>query len=305
MIRQNNNRASEWLKQERTMRETKQRREKKMKITNKAPPMDLEEFKSDPDLGMKFGLEEPKIKLPTDVEPLYVEKPIGQYEPVHKQGTNIQTRRDEEVRIIRKKWKSEPTTQAELRDCSEELSGESLQKIGAGPHKLDFGNVFVYSQTTQSFIVTNDLRQHIYVKLVIEQDELKRSSPMSQVIPPGQEAGFDITFMSEREKDFRGTVNYFINEVHQFRFSVVANARPVVLDVSNRVLKFSFDDHSTDMSTSKELIIENKGNASAKFKWLFDSNGWYIPTPVEDEVPAGGVRKAKITFTPPGPKPED
>lgn len=64
----------------------------------------------------------------------------------------------DENRIIKKKWKSEPTTQAELRDCSEELTGEQLQKINAGPQLIDFKTVFVKSSTTKSFNVTNDLR---------------------------------------------------------------------------------------------------------------------------------------------------
>lgn len=40
---------------------------------------------------------------------------------------------DKEVRLIKKKFKSEPQTQNEIRDCQVELSGEQLQKITAGP----------------------------------------------------------------------------------------------------------------------------------------------------------------------------
>lgn len=113
--------------------------------------------------------------------PLAVEKPIGNYEPLpnvnlnkkikagtaDKAGLDGKGSGNVETRIIRKKFKSEPTTQAELRDCSEELSGEQLQKINAGPQIIDFKTVFVKSTTTKSFIVTNDLRQHIHVRLVI------------------------------------------------------------------------------------------------------------------------------------------
>ncbi len=125
----------------------------------------------DVDLDLDFGLEPPKLSLPEQIDPLYVVKPIGPYEPINqssrkraKQGEKGQ---ESENRIIRKKFKPEPTTQAELRDCSAELTGEQLQKINAGPQLIDFKTVFVKSTTTKSFIVTNDLRQHIHVRIVI------------------------------------------------------------------------------------------------------------------------------------------
>ena len=65
----------------------------------------------------------------------------------------------DENKIIKKKGKPEPTTQAEIRDCSEELDGTKLQKIFAGPQSIDFKNVFVKSTTTKGFTVRNDLRQ--------------------------------------------------------------------------------------------------------------------------------------------------
>jgi hypothetical protein len=119
------------------------------------------------------------------IDPLYVEKPIGKYEPMR---TNlIGAKRDADAdRIIKRKWKAEPQTQAEIRDCSIELTGEQLQKINAGPQQINFKTKFVKSSTTKSFNVVNDLRQHIYVRLLVDQyPELAQSSPLSQVIPPG------------------------------------------------------------------------------------------------------------------------
>ena len=87
---------------------------------------------------------------------------------------------------MKKKFKAEPTTQNELRDCQVELTGEQLQKIIARPQKINFKNVFVKSETTKSFYISNDLRQNIYVRLMVDQyPELRNSTPLSQVIPPG------------------------------------------------------------------------------------------------------------------------
>ena len=78
------------------------------------------------------------------------------------------------------------------------------------------------SSTTKSFIVTNDLRQHIFVRLLVDRfPELCNSSPLSQVIPPGQEAGFDIVFCSHMVKTFKQTITYFIND-RPFNFQVLA-----------------------------------------------------------------------------------
>ena len=60
-----------------------------------------------------------------------------------------------------------------------------------------------------------------------------------------------------------------------------------------------------DMSISENLVITNNGNATAKFRWSYSSLGVFVPSPTEDEVPPGGSKMAKITFTPPGPKPDD
>lgn len=60
-----------------------------------------------------------------------------------------------------------------------------------------------------------------------------------------------------------------------------------------------------DMSISENVVITNTGNSVAKFKWNFGSSGVFVPSPIEDEVPPGSSKIAKIIFTPPGPKPED
>jgi hypothetical protein len=68
---------------------------------------------------------EPKLGIPSQVDLLYVEKPIDRYEPSQSNLTRL--RRDtNQDRIIKRKWKAEPQTQAEVRDCSNELTGEQL-----------------------------------------------------------------------------------------------------------------------------------------------------------------------------------
>ena len=308
VAKQNKTKYNEFLKKERQARERERRVQEKMKATARPPPQTFEEIKADVDLGMDWGLEPPALPVPSATDPLFVEKPIGKYEPASTvKRAAEKTGVDGGERLVKKKWKAEPTTQAELRDCSAELTGEMLQKINAGPQVIDFKTVFVKSTTTKSFVVTNDLRQHILVRLVIQDKELARSTPLSQVIPPGQEAGFDITFCSEAAQalSFKREITYFINDSKAFKFRVQAQAEPVSLEVSKKALKFAFPDDYTEMSISESIVITNTGNALARFKWNFGSSGVFVPSPAEDSVEPGASKVAKITFTPPGPKPDD
>lgn len=48
-------------------------------------------------------------------------------------------------KLVKRKFKPEPVTQTELKDCATELTGQQLQKIAVGPQRINFKNVFVKS----------------------------------------------------------------------------------------------------------------------------------------------------------------
>lgn len=73
--------------------------------------MTLEEIKDDIDLGIETVMAEPKFEFVQDVDPLYVEKPIGKYEPTATNLDRMRARKQQaDNRIVKKKFKSEPTT---------------------------------------------------------------------------------------------------------------------------------------------------------------------------------------------------
>jgi hypothetical protein len=77
----------------------------------KEPPKTFEDIEKDPDLGMDMLEHEPKFDIVKDVDALYVEKPVGKYEPSAANLNRIRARKAEQVgRIVKKKFKSEPTT---------------------------------------------------------------------------------------------------------------------------------------------------------------------------------------------------
>lgn len=164
--------------------------------------------------------------------------------------------------------------------------------------------MFVKSESTKSFIITNDLRQNIYVRLMVDQyPELQLSTPLSQVIPPGQEAGFDIVFCSQTVKAFTAPITYYIND-RPFNFLVTAQADPVSLELSKKQLRFTFDDDSMEMCARQTLMLTNYGNAPASFTWQVPGTQ-FQPSPMADVVPAGSTNKVEITFNPSGPKTDE
>lgn len=124
------------------------------------------------------------------------------------------------------------------------------------------------------------------------------------MIPPGQEAGFDIVFCSQTTKTFSAPITYYIND-RPFNFLVQAQADPVVLDVSKKVLRFEFSDENMDMSVTEQLVISNHGNASARYKWSMPSSMAFVPEPAQDEVAAGSSKSVQVTFRPTGQRSEE
>ena len=108
---------------------------------------------------------------------------------------------------IKRKFAAEPKSHAEIRDCSQELTGQMLQKVYAGPVEIDFKSIYVKSQEIRTFSVRNDLRSSILVRLVVENEELKGSYQMAQVIPSSQTAGFEIVFLSKVTRIFLYSLN--------------------------------------------------------------------------------------------------
>ena len=94
MIHANKQKASDFLKRERLNRERDVRIQERLKSTNRLPPETLEEIEKDPDLGMDTRVPSPRLLVPPQVDLLYVEKPIGRYEPTQSNLTRMRHKRD-------------------------------------------------------------------------------------------------------------------------------------------------------------------------------------------------------------------
>lgn len=208
--------------------------------------------------------------------------------------------RVDENKIIKKKFRKEPANLNEMRECKLELSPTDIQNIITPIKILDFQQVSVYSTNTKSFFVFNGLKTHIIVNIPFQRDELALSTPQTQVIPPGQIAGFDIVFRSETVQTFQQAIYFTINETHKLKFVVFAEAIPIDVAVSHKELQFRFPDFGCDPSVTQPLTLTNSGNSNAEFQWGFagEDPGAFTFNPSSGFVPAAGSLSINVTYTP-------
>ncbi|KDO33411.1 hypothetical protein SPRG_02218 [Saprolegnia parasitica CBS 223.65] len=251
------------------------------------------------DLGMapQGGLQGPDMKLPKATEPLWM-----QSEQNSRRGVAAANPAFDENKLIKRKFKAAPVTQAEVKDCATTLTSEQLKLIVAGPKTIHFGLICVHSVSKKSFSVTNDLPHNILVTLHFNNDheELKQTSPMSQVIPAGATAGFDLTFFSRAEQVFQKYVQYSVNGQHSFKLLIVAEVVPICVELSTPVLEFAFDASDLSPTISQTVQVKNPGNSEAHYRWVPEAADQcaFEVTPVAGAIAAGGTASVRVTFAP-------
>lgn len=256
------------------------------------PPNDLKYlFKENRD-----GLDSPRFDLPTDKERLFVIKPIGPYEPYIKHAGS---RFNPDPNTSCKPLPSKPNSHTVMRDCNQELDGEMLKRIQAGPKTIDFGALFVNSDLKKFFYIKNELKGAISARLQITHENVQMSYQKPQIILSGQDAGFMVNFRSSNTGTFSHIISYIINEKHTFKFMVKADVVSVNLELSNTMISLKFNDESLDMETAQNIKIRNTGNSNAFFSW-------FSPNPSLKVVPEEGFAEpysfaiVNIIYTPQG-----
>jgi len=261
-------------------------------------------------------LESPKLKLPDPKDNLWVVKPIGQYEPVYMEESvknAIGKTPDDLPEVVSKKKKDRdnktgevPRTHQEIRECNLELSGEDLQKIQVGAKELRLGQVFKNSERSQTFWVKNNHRNHIFVKLEIDSNnmpDLQRTYPKSHVIAPGEMQGFKITLFSSTVRSSVYPVTYTINYKHSFKLRVFAEIIMVKLELQNSLNKFAFrndklEKDKVDMNVVQKLRFFNGGNAPAEIKWEENKEKAFKIVPMKDVILPQTEKEVSIIFNP-------
>ena len=155
----------------------------------------------------------------------------------------------------------------------------------------------MYSVNSKSFNITNGLKQHVLVSLNIDHDELIKSSPQSQVIPPGATAGFDVVFSSTVPQIFYNTISYNINGYHTYIITISAEVTPITLELSKDQLQFKFAPDTFSTTTVSEIVtLSNPFNQRCEFKAIPGSN--FSIHPAEGSIKPHGTIDLEVMFHP-------
>ncbi|CAE8649272.1 unnamed protein product, partial [Polarella glacialis] len=178
------------------------------------------------------------------------------------------------------------------------LENWQLGLISVGPRVLDFSNVYVKSQVVKSFSVYNDLPQAILVSMQYDSEELSRSTPISQVIPSAQAAGFDVVICSAQPQSFQRQVVYTINGMHAVKLLIKAEITPVQVRMSRSEILYRFGEDSLERTLTEQLMLSNHGNAPARYSWQGINSSFNI-NPMSGIIRAGASVVSEVVFTPP------
>ena len=225
------------------------------------------------------GLQEPDPpKFPSN-PPIFIAEPskLGLVLPKSKDGSNnyLETSRSLS-QSLPNRFKSQPTTPPEIKECSKPLTPTQQLGIIISHQTLNFGTVSVLSTETRQFTITNSLQQYIFVQFFHEHDELKKSSPNSQVIPPLQTAEFDILFSSKNQSNFMKPLKFTINNIHKYTLNISAQVIPIDVKLSKSVLNFSLPKDILQIHSKETIILSNQSNSYAEYKWNGFSDPFFV-----------------------------
>ena len=108
----------------------------------------------------------------------------------------------------------EPTNFNHKREVVSQLSAEELSTIEVGTNAVNFGQVYIKSKESRYCWVKNGTKKAISICLKVNDNELSQSFKKNQVIPGGNEAGFQLAFCKDTLGDFKTSLKYIINNIH-------------------------------------------------------------------------------------------
>jgi hypothetical protein len=174
------------------------------------------------------------------------------------------------------KLKKGPTTQAERRDCESHLSHTELALIHAGPMRVDFGSISLSSITEKTFTVSNGLDHHILLEADFPDEQVAKSFPICQMIPPRCIGEITVVFHCTSTEEFKKTMHYKINGKHHFSFSVCAEVVPISLRMHPERLNFEFHRDDVNFYVKEEVELSNSSNITVDFWWTVENEVFKI-----------------------------
>ncbi|XP_060038661.1 cilia- and flagella-associated protein 47 [Erinaceus europaeus] len=170
-------------------------------------------------------------------------------------------------RKVLKAIKKSPSTPHEKRDCKLTLTPKQIHQVIVGPSTLNFDHVCVNSTNTLSLHVINMLSTYIWVQLIIDVKELKKTNQLSYVIPPVASASLLISFESSNIGNFLKSFNFTVNNVVCGHILVTAVVHPVKLELSSNELILRPHGFFINSCFRETVRLYNHHNYFAEFEW--------------------------------------
>jgi hypothetical protein len=244
------------------------------------------------DMGMERGLNEPVMKVELHNEALWLAKKRA--EGVHR----IKLPSDEN-KLILKKFKENPTSLTDIKQCQLEFTSEQLTQITSSHNSINYGKVCINSTTSKCFSILNELSNSILVKLEGLNSDIKLSKPLSQVIPGGSTvAGFDIIFCGTHLGKVRSTFSWVVNGLHSFTVTVHAEVVPIEVTLNKDKVIFEFQNESIEANVSENILISNPGDAVAEYALSLNPGSAFICRPDKGILQPGKSTSVNIIWAP-------
>lgn len=190
-----------------------------------------------------------------------------------------------------------PTTPPEINECSRKLSPAQQLSVLCSLNAINFGVVSVYSTQSKEIVITNNLQQNIFVEFKIDDEELKNSTPLTQVIPPLQNASFSIVFSTSKEQTYNKTIQYVVNNFHKFQVNIAAQSIPIEMRLSKKEIQFGFGYGQTKFECSEIVTLYNNSNANAHYTWRNITKPFSIAHE-QGTIPPQGKLDVTLLYTP-------
>ena len=203
---------------------------------------------------------------------------------------------DENV-LIKKKFKSKPSNPTEISDCSKPLTPAQQLLVKASHETLLFGNVSIFGTFAKSFSISNNLNKSVLIQLNMPGGEFSESGPLSQVIPPGQVAGFDIILTPTQVGTISKTVNWIVNGMHEYKFNILASVEPIDVSLSRNTIDFKFGADSIQPLIKEFVTLVNNSPVEASFEWIYQSDV-FVPNEKKGLIPPKKSFTTEITYYP-------
>lgn len=166
---------------------------------------------------------------------------------------------------------------------------------------MDFGEVCAQSVCTQGVELTNGLPCFVWLQLEVDCDELRGSSPLSQVMAPRSRSTLPLTFQSSNLGPFIRSLSYSLNQRHSGQVLIQARVVPLSLELSSNLLVLNPAPSLVAQSGYRSSVtLRNRLNHAAEFTWqpvVTDNGILFSVRPATGASSPSGVPRSHLMFS--------